>query len=230
MNYANPFLVSIRRLGQRLGVLRPLVRLFRRIFPSNYEEAFEQAMMSAIRPGDTIWDVGANVGIFTRRFSEQVGPTGCVVAFEPSPAASARCREVVPKATVLQLALSDWDGETDFYVGDDAIAPTNSLERRATSRTATRIRVMTGDTVISQCLALPPNHIKIDVEGFEVEVVRGLSETLRSPSLKSVFIEVHFLNLAERGLRTGPTEIVRLLQRAGYDTRWVDPSHLVALR
>lgn len=49
-------------------------------------------MFEAIKPGDVIWDVGANVGYYTRKFSDSVGPAGQVFAFEPFPATAARLR------------------------------------------------------------------------------------------------------------------------------------------
>lgn len=75
-----------------------------------------------------------------------------------------------------------------------------------------------------------PNVIKIDVEGFEVEVVQGLSQTLSDRRLRAVFIEVHFLEISKRGLRDGVGRLKTSLENAGLSVRWLDPSHIVARR
>lgn len=77
---------------------------------------------------------------------------------------------------------------------------------------------------------LPPNVIKIDVEGFEYEVIEGLSAYLSSPTVKSIGIEVHFGILEERGLSQAPRWIERLLNGKGFVVTWADPSHIIATR
>ena len=51
-----------------------------------YEQDFRSAMIASIRPGDCVWDVGANVGFYSELFIDAVGPAGKVISFEPSPA------------------------------------------------------------------------------------------------------------------------------------------------
>jgi hypothetical protein len=79
-------------------------------------------------------------------------------------------------------------------------------------------------------LGKTPNVIKVDVEGFEEEVLTGLSETLKSSELRSVLVEVHFMKLENRGRMDAPTRIEKLLRDKSFKTRWVDASHLLATR
>lgn len=75
-----------------------------------------------------------------------------------------------------------------------------------------------------------PNAIKIDVEGFEVEVLQGLGPHLAAPTLRVIGVEVHFGILKERGMADAPQRIERLLARNGFRVQWPDSSHLLALR
>ena len=72
-----------------------------------------------------------------------------------------------------------------------------------------------------------PSIVKIDVEGFELEVIRGLVRLLPLPQVRAVFVEVHFQTLATRGVPYAPAEMTRLLTSHGYDVKWIDPSHFV---
>jgi hypothetical protein len=86
-----------------------------------------------------------------------------------------------------------------------------------------------GDTARNR-LGRTPNVIKVDVEGFEEEVLLGMGDVLTSPELRSVLVEVHFLKLEVRGRATAPVRIEKLLKSKGFRTDWVDASHLVGTR
>ena len=79
-------------------------------------------------------------------------------------------------------------------------------------------------------MARPPNAVKIGVEGFEPEVIRGLENTLRDRGLRSVGIEMRFTLLQARGLPSAPCAIESLLRGYGFTIRWSDSSHLLAVR
>ena len=93
-----------------------------------------------------------------------------------------------------------------------------------------QVSVAKGDTYRNANPSFAPNSIKIDVEGFEYEVLSGLSETVTLSQLRSVFIEVHFTFLRERGVPDTPAQIVRFLKDNGFRTKWTGPCHLVASR
>ena len=50
-----------------------------------YEARFMRALNARVRPGDVVWDIGANVGMYTQQFAHAVGRSGRVIAFEPAP-------------------------------------------------------------------------------------------------------------------------------------------------
>lgn len=231
MNYSHPFLLILRRAGQRLGILRPLVRAYRKSFNKQYEARFDKKIISAIKSGDIIWDVGANVGYFTKKFAEVTGSHGAVVAFEPSRGSFGALKDAtsfLKNVTIEKLALSDFDGKGEFRVTADSADPTNSLVSSAGDNSTETVVVQKGDTYCSAHQDRLPHAIKIDVEGFELEVLRGLTQTLKLPRLRSIFIEVHFAVLIARGFSSAPNEISRLLRESGFHVHWTDPSHIVA--
>src|SRR5690606_30187440 len=73
-------LTRLRSLARKTGLIRVLSRLNRRR-SKTYEARFAAALAAAIKPGDRVWDIGANVGYYTERFADAVGPWGQVVAF-----------------------------------------------------------------------------------------------------------------------------------------------------
>jgi FkbM family methyltransferase len=233
MDYTNPVLMELRKVGQRFGILQPMLRAYRKLRRSAYEEKFDRYIVSRVSAGDVVWDVGANVGFFTAKFAEAAGTGGKVVAFEPSPGAYAALRLDFSRArNVLleNLALADFDGEADFSVSDDPADPTNGLAVSGRSAATVKVRVRRGSSYVAEHPDRIPDRIKIDVEGFELEVLRGLGEALCQRKVQSIFIEVHFATLRQRGLPRGPNEIKALLEQAGFAVRWIDPSHLVAER
>jgi FkbM family methyltransferase len=225
---------ELRALARKLGIIPYLSRvraLANRVRgAAHYEAKFERAIMDQVRPGDVVWDVGANVGLYTTRLSGAVGDSGRVIAFEPSPACFAqlqRATSACANVQLLQSALSDAAGEACLSVTDD---PTTGSLFAASGANTVQVPVAVGDELIASGRAPAPAVLKIDVEGFEEEVLRGLTRTLQDARCRAVLCEVHFGILDARGQRQAPTRITALLRQCGFNTRWVDASHLSATR
>ncbi len=227
----NPLTIQARSLARRLG----LVRLYNTLRPARpYEDKFHDALRAAVRQGDTVWDVGANVGVYTEQFLEWVGPDGSVVAFEPAPTSLATIRERIaasPSLALEPVALGDSSGEVTFIVDGSSVTnhvsrPQDAVKPEGLSIT---VEMATGDEMCRR-LGRVPSVIKIDVEGFEEEVLRGLGETLADSRLRAVLVEVHFLQLEKRGQTMAPVRIEKLLKEKRFNVVWTDASHLKAER
>lgn len=223
----NRAVLAIRNLGRRLGINH----LVGRSGQGGYEDAYRSALMSAIRVGDTVWDVGANVGYYTSQFARLVGVNGRVVAFEPSKTNFMGLKAACGKLANVHLCpygLGDVRGVMRFAQGCDELG--------ATSRVVTNdegsevIEISVGDELLAQGAVPQPDVIKIDVEGFEVEVIRGLNTILARTKVRLLGIEVHFAILESRGLAAAPREIEATLKGLGFSVRWPDRSHVVATR
>ncbi|MDO8864175.1 FkbM family methyltransferase [Haliea sp. E1-2-M8] len=229
MNWqTNSYLIALRGFARKLGVTRILGRF---LGGRSYEEAFDKALFSYLQAGDTVWDVGANIGYYTSRFAEVVGPSGSVVAFEPFPVTAARLRgniESFGNCQLLDVALGAEAGIVMMEVGEDDIGATNRIV--GISSQGVEVTVATGDEILVDRALGIPNVLKIDTEGFELDVLRGMPDLIAAPGLRALFIEVHFGLLAERGMASAPADIENLLKAAGFTTRWIDPSHIAAVR
>jgi FkbM family methyltransferase len=224
--------IRARAIGRRLGLNRLAARM---VLRGSYEERFGRALEKAIRPGDCVWDVGANVGLYSRLFASWTTDRGTVYAFEPSPANAARLRAVtagVANVRVLECALGAERGHGLFAQGEDATGATSKLvgSSFAPAGAAIEVPIRTGFELVQSGEASSPNVIKIDTEGYELDVVRGLGPLVGSRGLRAILIEVHFGLLAARGMPDAPATIEALLTRAGFTVRWIDASHLEAAR
>lgn len=225
-----PAALMARELGRGLGLNGFLAKL---PIWGNGEARFGAAIASRIRAGDNVWDVGANIGSYTLSFSRQVGGSGRVFAFEPSLLNLARLHErtaAVENVVLLPFALSNMDGQLPFKDEPDGTTSRIISNQTCNASSPERVHVRTGDEIISSGHAAFPNIIKIDVEGHEMEVLLGLSKALMDLRLRCVFVEVHFAILHERGMRSAPRRIERVLSGSGFRISWTDPSHLQAIR
>jgi FkbM family methyltransferase len=152
------------------------------------------AFAAAVRPGDVVLDIGANLGAYTMLFAQWVGARGHVYAFEPAPdarrglARHVELNAVGDRVTLLGDAMSAAEGVARFHAmgprGDNRLAAIDddrSIEVRTT-------------TIDAFCgrQGLRPGLIKIDVEGAELDVLRGARATIAAGLGRlAIFVEMH---------------------------------------
>jgi FkbM family methyltransferase len=149
------------------------------------------------------YDVGANVGAFSGIAGTIIGEKGAVIAFEPSFSTYyALCKNCTLNPSLnsvrpYPVALADANKISFFKYA--TLAPGQALHEMHDMRTETgrvlpvftqEVLTYTLDSFIDQ-FALPfPTHIKIDVDGEEVKVVKGAQKTLRDSRVQHVLIEI----------------------------------------
>ncbi len=232
----NTLSIRLRARCRKLGLHRLAYRIESKLKRNmRYEESFSAALQNAVHPGDVVWDVGANVGDYTELFSGWVGPKGHVVAFEPNPEPLAEIERRIPGCAWLSLvnvALGSSERTCSFIVQNGYSRSAHlqfESQIDASDMSVITVQVSTGDAVCAR-MGQTPNVIKIDVEGFEDDVLNGLERTLSSPLLRAVLLEVHFQALEDRGRPTAPIYIEKLLKGKGFRLKWVDKNHLQAER
>jgi FkbM family methyltransferase len=252
--HTHPLVIWSRNVGRRTGINPWLARLRQ---PRGYEARFERAMFAALRPGDCVWDVGANVGHYTAAFALRVGSSGHVVAFEPSPINFARLTAHLTgfdNVTPLCLALGSMSGQLPFEQGADELGATSHISERPRSDMAEEplagrpasvslaagdavpgdapflVPVERGQELVTSGRVRKPTFIKIDTEGHELEVLHGLGELLDDPELRVLCIEMHFGLLAKQSREHAPRFVEKALAAARFTVSWPDASHLLGER
>lgn len=143
----------------------------------SYEYSKQRAFQKVVRKGSVVYDIGANVGFYTLLASQFVGRSGRVFAFEPVPR---NCRllrahleiNCVDNVSVLEMAVSSMNGKAVFDLGAN-----HSMGHLAACGTL-NVPTITIDTFVFDQAMPGPEVIKIDVEGAELEVLKGASQTL----------------------------------------------------
>ena len=182
--------------------------------------------------GDCVWDVGANIGYYTRSFSEKIASNGTVFAFEPSPVNFSELSKECVKLRNVQLlnyGLGIVDCKLSFKQGSDHLGATSRIVDTQSTNTVL-VDIRSGVNLVAKKEIMPPQAVKIDVEGFELEVLQGMGELLAMSKLRVIGIEVHFSILKSRGMSDAPRQIECLLEKYGFIVRWLDSSHILATR
>jgi FkbM family methyltransferase len=197
-----------------------------RVRPEPLEETFLQTLELRDR---TVYDIGGYEGVFTLFFARRVGPGGRLVTFEPNPRnfnkivdnvrlngfTNVDVRPVAVGAAVGQAALV-------FPTDDTACGSLrpeiqNQLKHEKTAATI-EVPIETIDHLVAAGLP-EPDFVKIDVEGLEIDVLRGMWALLtrRHPTL---YIEIHGADMDQKFANA--TAVVELLWLAGYSVRHVE--------
>ena len=227
IDFSHPLALSIRRILRKLKLSEVLARIF---YGSGYEVKVDEFVKRHVRQGDIVWDIGANLGRYTSIFANLVGPRGKIVAFEPHPVTFSKLSTDVAAANVVffELGLSDAAGMMSFTSKENS--ELNSIVYDDFGENIISVEVDTGDSFLARDPALAPSFIKIDVEGFELNVLQGMSAILGSPSTKIVLIEIHHAIMDSMGIIDGVQSIISLLTQADFSIAWIDPSHIAAIR
>ena len=148
-----------------------------------YEPAKHALISRHLRPGMTFIDVGANKGDFTLLAARLTGPSGRVISIEPAPENHSVLQRSIElndyaNITVLQVALSDRDGTADLQIGSTSGSHTLSPEFNGSRAVSVPTRTL--DAVVADNRLASVDMLKIDVQGFELAVLRGAAQTLTS--------------------------------------------------
>ncbi|MES2206486.1 MAG: FkbM family methyltransferase [Pseudomonadota bacterium] len=166
--------------------------------------------------GDTVIDVGANIGAHTMGLARQVGESGCVLAFEP--------QRIVFQALCANIALNSLENVTCYwaamgtekgFITVPEIDPTcsNNFGGVSISDGVTGIEVPC--FILDQFVGVPYiSLIKIDVEGMEIDVIKGGQELIKQ-ARPFLYVENDRLEKS--------TELMQTIAELNYDMYWHTP-------
>ena len=151
-----------------------------------YEMPIQNIFTQHLKDGDVFYDIGANVGFFSIIAAQLVGDTGKVYAFEPGEGNANSIRHNArlnnfDQIEVIEKAVSDTSGSGQLllaqYSGGHALATADAPPDLAGEVTVDLVSI---DDLIAQNQIKPPNFVKVDVEGAELDVLKGMSETIKT--------------------------------------------------
>ncbi len=196
--------------------------LTRAVIRRGYWEPLEtEIFRSLLRPGALVIDVGANFGHYALTAANAIGPKGLVIAFEPQPETFALLdanRKLLPQDNLLavQAGLGAVDGSMEIHT-DTANPGGHSFydwNLRGTAGSSHLVPVQALDSFLSERVHdRAVNVIKIDVQGFEMEVLRGAVRTIERDK-PAVLCEVTPEVLHRAG--SGVEELLGFFRTLGY--------------
>ena len=147
---------------------------------------------SNLKPADVFLDIGANIGVFSVFAAKHLGPGGHVYSCEPHLANASQllqniaANDIQDRVSVLSIAVSGQDGFVPFKykrwrhgASGSQLQVEGGPEMKASVGTECKV-TMTVDTMIEREIIRPPNLIKIDTDGIEIPIARGMEKLLRS--------------------------------------------------
>jgi FkbM family methyltransferase len=196
--------------------------------------AFEPEMVrryrTLVKQGDTVLDVGANIGAHALHLAQAVGPNGRVIAFEPTAYGYEKLKANValnPNVSVrmelFQTLLTEQDDDTlpaslyaSWPLREEAGLHSGHLGRLQTTAGAT---VESLDRVLARLNVSAISLVKLDVDGYECKVLKGAG-SLFSKFRPIFLMELSPYVLAEHG--GSLKELVNIFRSAGYEFRDLD--------
>jgi FkbM family methyltransferase len=177
---------------------------FLRYLTGDAEPEVQSALAELIEPGQTVYDVGANIGFFTILCSRLVGPHGSVYAFEPIPENLVTLRHNIAlnrltNVVVVEQALSSSTGTAEMFVSPWSafhsldVAGASKRENHGPDGGQVTVETVTLDEFVQRDGVSAPDLVKLDVEGAELLVAEGMRETLRTVQ-PLLLVEVHDTN------------------------------------
>lgn len=181
-----------------------------------------------LRPGDIAIDVGANIGHFTVAMGNAVGRNGRVISMEPNPHVHRRLQENVRLNRLRNIvcgrvAMCRHDGAIARFFVPRRASGEGALSAKPTYAHFEEFDVIcrSGEQLLSELslLGQPLALMKIDVEGYEADVLEGFGATL--PQFGCIMFEYDLGTFRAAGRR--PEEVLDVLGRYGYRVYSCDP-------
>lgn len=168
-------------------------------YPKTYEADKTIFIQNHCKPGDTVIDIGAHLGIFSFFLASQVGINGKVYSFEPTEKTFSALTQTIKYNKLKeiidarQVAVSDVSGELEFYIyNNSSISNGNSISSHNTvgkTRKTTVNKICLDDLMITEKIE-KLTLIKIDAEGAELDILKG-GKKLITRFQPFITLEVH---------------------------------------
>ena len=167
-----------------------------------------------LNAGDVVLDIGANIGYYALLEARLVGPTGRVYAMEPVSSNYNLLKKNIElndlhNIQTFRIAAGDENKESEIYVATKGNISSFIYKPEAVFVAKEKVHVTTVDDFVAEH-RIDPRLVRMDVEGYEKEIIQGMQKTLlRHPLL---FIEVHPHLMSQEEL----AQMFRTIEESGY--------------
>ena len=229
--------MHVQHQGRTISYLTPSVFLKWRVDSLMTKEPCTIDWIAGFAAGEVLVDVGANVGMYTVWAAATRGVR--VFAFEPESqnyallsrnlmlnglgeSVKAYCLALSDVAGFSELHLSSIDPGTSCHQLGEKVDPLHRPAQPVFSQGCQSARL---DDLVRDGVVPPPQHIKIDVDGFEPKVIAGAAQVVRAPGTRSLLIEVnqnlpdHMAMVQELnglGFRHDPAQVASAERKEGF--------------
>jgi FkbM family methyltransferase len=208
--------LDYKRHGIKLVLSSPTIAL--RLGAAEKEPFTVEWIERSVRAGDVLYDIGANVGAYSLIAAKVTGNRARVFAFEPSPPTfNDLVRNVLLNrcaTSIVPLPLALWSETRLLSLTLRSLDPGAAKHRihslysgGPVTETILAVRL---DDLVERFRLSVPTHAKIDVDGPELEVLRGATRTLSRPEWRSIIIEL------DRDDTDRNDQVIRLLAEHGF--------------
>jgi FkbM family methyltransferase len=205
---------------------------YNRLYPifKRRQDAEELKLIrSFVKPGYTVIDIGANIGFYTRLFSDLVGETGSVHAFEPETINFTHLQNnlnAYKNVKQINKAVSDKTGPLKIYVSkllnvDHRTYPIDNYER------IVEINAITIDEYTALNTISSVQFIKMDIQGFEMSALKGMATTLKNNPDVQLITELWPYGLMKAG--SSSLEVYSFLNSLGFNLYLISKTGLQPL-
>lgn len=209
--------------------------LARLIYLEDFENTEIDFINNFLKEGDIFIDIGSNIGLFSLNASVKVGPRGKIVSFEPTPVTYNRLIENINlngfnNIKPFQIAISDKTEKKQLLISKDGYDAWNSFGMPTRGANLEKVEVVCYkideiDKIDSDFHKA--SLIKIDIEGWELNALKGGAEFFSKPDAPTLLIEFTDDNAKNAG--TSCREIYLFLQQLGYQMYEYDSSNNIMI-
>lgn len=195
-----------------------------------HEPITTEIMSSQLTPGMYCLDIGSNIGYYAILESRLVGSGGLVVCVEPSPKNYEYMklnleRQAKSETLPFNIATGDLDGQINFLVGTKSnlcrVVPESQTSNIPEGYILTKVPIKKVDTLVTELNLRKLDFIRMDPEGYEASIYRGMRQTILrySPTL---LVEFHKNYLGISGTR----KLLEIMKSDGYEIKYYIPRWL----
>ena len=181
-----------------------------------YEKNETNFVKDSVNKGDIVIDIGANIGYYTLMFAKLVGDTGKIYAFEPDPKNFSILEKNIQvngynNIILEKKAVSNKLGKSTLYMSENSAG--SSMHKPNNVVDQIYVDLITLDNYF-EVNTITPDFIKIDIEGYELNALKGMESILQSSDKTKIMIEYN--PLTKKEFNSDPMDNLTFLSELGF--------------